>query len=363
LTAILEIADLTRSFGSIPAVRGVSFDVRRGEFLCIIGPSGCGKTTLLRMIAGFMQPTSGDIRLDGVSLVGEPAYRRPINMVFQNYALFPHMTVGQNVGFGMEMRKVAAEERRARIRKTLEIVELAGFEGRGVSELSGGQQQRVALARALVLKPRVLLLDEPLGALDQKVRRRMQVELKRIHREVGITFIHVTHDQEEALAMADRIAVMSDGRIEQLADSLEVYTRPTTPFVAGFVGEANRFAGTVSVGATGTLALEVGRGRSICIPVTTGGGAGKRVEVFVRPERVRLAPIDAGDTTALEGTVRDIVFLGESARCYIQLDDGPEVMATTSAEEMTRGSIPPVGARVRVGWPADASVVFPVTDR
>jgi spermidine/putrescine ABC transporter ATP-binding subunit len=362
LSPILEIRGLSRTYGSIPAVREVSFDVRRGEFLCIIGPSGCGKTTLLRMIAGFVQPSSGEILLDGATILGQPPYRRPINMVFQNYALFPHMTVGQNVSFGMEMHKVGPDERLARVRRTLEIVELAGFEPRSVGELSGGQQQRVALARALVLKPRVLLLDEPLGALDQKVRRRMQVELKRIHREVGITFVHVTHDQEEALAMADRIAVMADGRIEQLADSLEVYVRPLTPFVAGFVGEANRFAGTVvSDGAQGS-SLKICDGHAMQLPDAAGVAAGTKVQVFVRPEHVRIMEADRSGMTAFDGIVRDVVFLGESARCYIGLTGGPEIMVTTSAEEMTRGEIPPRGARVRFGWQTEAAIVFPESE-
>jgi spermidine/putrescine transport system ATP-binding protein len=358
LTSILEIRDLTRSYGAIPAVRGLSFDVRRGEFLCIIGPSGCGKTTLLRMIAGFLQPTSGDILLDGTSLLSKPPYRRPVNMVFQNYALFPHMTVGQNVGFGMEMHKVPAPERSDRIRRILEVVELAGFEGRRVGELSGGQQQRVALARSLVLNPLVLLLDEPLGALDQKVRRRMQLELKRIHRDLGITFIHVTHDQEEALAMADRIAVMADGRIEQLAQSLEVYAKPATPFVAGFVGEANRFAGKAVADGAGGLCLGIGDGHSIPIRNSGGVTVGASVQIFVRPERVQFMKGDESGKTAFEGIVRDVVFLGESARCYIDLTGGVEVMATCSAEEMTRGEVPPAGARVRFGWSNEDAMLF-----
>jgi spermidine/putrescine transport system ATP-binding protein len=363
LTAILEIRGLAKSYGEIPAVREVSFDVRRGEFLCIIGSSGCGKTTLLRMIAGFVQPSAGDILLDGVSILSRPPYRRPVNMVFQNYALFPHMTVGQNVAFGMEMHRVDPGERRVRTRAVLEIVELAGFEGRSVTELSGGQQQRVALARALVLNPSVLLLDEPLGALDQKVRRRMQVELKRIHREVGITFIHVTHDQEEALAMADRIAVMADGRIEQLADSLEVYSKPASPFVAGFVGEANRFTGTVVSAEGSGLALKIGEGLSLPLPAPVGLAAGMRVEAFVRPEHVRIGPAELPDMTMLAGTVRDVVFLGESARCYIGLEGGAEVMATASAESVTNGEIPCAGSRVRFGWKTAATIAFPAVAR
>jgi spermidine/putrescine transport system ATP-binding protein len=358
LSAILDIRGINKSYGGIPAVRDVSFEVRRGEFLCIIGPSGCGKTTLLRMIAGFIQPSTGEIRLDGADILGQPPYRRPVNMVFQNYALFPHMTVGQNVAFGMEMHKVARDERAVRVGKILDTVELAGFEARRVDELSGGQQQRVALARALVLNPRVLLLDEPLGALDQKVRRRMQVELKRIHRDVGITFIHVTHDQEEALAMADRIAVMADGRIEQLAETLEVYVRPRTPFVAGFVGEANRFTGTALAGSGRSLSLRLGDGCVMPLPAVAGVAGGTSVQVFVRPEHVRIADAARPDMVLFDGTVRDIVFLGESARCYIDLVNGPEIVAATAAGDVTAGALPPIGTRVRVGWRTDAALVF-----
>ena len=358
---ILDITQLRKSYGSLTAVDGVSFAVERGEFLCIIGPSGCGKTTLLRMIAGFIPPSSGDIRLDGQSIVAAAPHRRPVNMVFQHYALFPHMTVGQNVAFGMEMHKVARNERAMRVREILATVELDGFQQRSVAELSGGQQQRVALARALVLKPRVLLLDEPLGALDQKVRRRMQIELKRIHRDVGITFIHVTHDQEEALAMADRIAVMSEGRIEQLADTMEIYTRPRTAFVASFVGEATRFTGTVTRDASGSLSLQLGDGRAMPLPHSPAAQAGAQVQVFVRPEHVRIAPHDAKGMALFEGTLRDLVFLGESARCYIDLPGGSEVIAATSADAVKKGAIPPTGAPVRFGWSSEAAMVFPAS--
>ena len=355
---ILEIVGLRKSFGSLTAADDVSFAVERGEFLCIIGPSGCGKTTLLRMIAGFIPPSSGDIQLDGQSIVAAPPHRRPVNMVFQNYALFPHMTVGQNVAFGMEMHKIPRDERIRRVRDILATVELDRFEARNVSELSGGQQQRVALARALVLKPRVLLLDEPLGALDQKVRRRMQIELKSIHREVGITFIHVTHDQEEALAMADRIAVMSEGRIEQLAGTMEIYAKPRTAFVASFVGEATRFTGTVTEDASGALSLPLSDG-AMPLPSNLGVRAGTSVQVFVRPEHVRIAAPDQQGIALFVGTVRDLVFLGESARCYIDLPGGHEVIAATSAEAVKNGAVPPRGAPVRFGWPSEAAMVFP----
>jgi len=356
--AILEIRNLTKSYGSSsPAVDNVTLTVNKGEFLCIIGPSGCGKSTLLRMIGGFVEPTSGDIRLDGQTILKLPPYRRPVNMVFQNYALFPHLTVGQNVTFGLEMRKVNPEERAIRVREVLKAVELSGFESRSVLELSGGQQQRVALARSLVLRPRVLLLDEPLGALDQKVRRKMQIELMRIHREVGITFVHVTHDQEEALAMSDRIAVMSNGRIEQVGDRVEVYTRPSTANVAGFVGESNRFCGILQDGEDNAQSVRISDSLRIPILTSTDVHVGSAVELFVRPEHVAIAPLDETGMAMFDGTVRDVIFLGESARCHVVLEDGTPLMASVTLSSLNASGFAN-GTRVRLGWPKKASLLF-----
>jgi len=361
LDTILEVTHLSKSYGSITAVEDTSLAVRRGEFLCIIGPSGCGKTTLLRAIAGFVDPSSGDILLDGKSILSLPPYQRPLNMVFQSYALFPHMTVGQNVGFGMEMHKVEKEERAERVRNVLSSVELAGFENRSVTELSGGQQQRVALARALVLNPRVLLLDEPLGALDQKVRRKMQLELKRLHRDVGITFIHVTHDQEEALAMADRIAVMSEGRIEQLDETMQVYSQPRTPFVASFVGESNHFSGSIEPGPLHKLSIQIGGGLWIGLPRAWREVAGS-VQVFVRPEHIFIGPTNETGMNLFDGTIRDIIFLGETARFYVSLSDQVEIIVTAAADALRFGNLPASGTKVRVGWHIEASIVFPARE-
>jgi spermidine/putrescine ABC transporter ATP-binding subunit len=354
---ILDIENLTKSYGSTTAVDNVSLTVNTGEFLCIIGPSGCGKSTLLRMIAGFIEPTSGDIRLDGQTILALPPYRRPVNMVFQNYALFPHLTVGQNVAFGMEMRKFDRSESAVRVRDVLKAVELEGFESRSVLELSGGQQQRVALARALVLHPRVLLLDEPLGALDQKVRRKMQVELMRIHREVGITFVHVTHDQEEALAMSDRIAVMSNGRIEQLGDRVEVYTRPRTPFVADFVGESNHFSGVLENGPGNARSVRIGEMLWIPVSPTSGQRVGTVVEIFVRPEHVKIAPGDETGMAMFEGAVREVIFLGESARCHVLLAGDLQLMANVPMSALGSGGLAN-GSPIRLGWPIEASMLF-----
>jgi spermidine/putrescine transport system ATP-binding protein len=354
----VEIDNVTKDYGSVRAVDRVSLQVRKGEFLCIIGPSGCGKTTLLRMIAGFVEPTSGDILVDGQSMITVPPYRRPVNMVFQQYALFPHMTVAENIGFGLEMRKVPVSERRRLVSEMLDLVELPGFEDRSVNQLSGGQEQRVALARALVLKPATLLLDEPLGALDQKVRRKMQVELKRIHRDIGITFVHVTHDQEEALAMADRIAVMNRSRLEQIGDTYEVYFNPKTPFAAEFVGESNSFEGIVVDRPEIGPSVELAPGRWAALPIGIDVGLGRRARVFVRPERMVLAPSTGTGINRFEGTVRDVVFLGDAIRCLVRIGDGADLMASIPSERAEREGRPKPGDRLAVGWPREAATVF-----
>jgi spermidine/putrescine transport system ATP-binding protein len=357
---VLELRGVSKSFGPVRAVQDISLQVRRGEFLCIIGPSGCGKTTTLRLIAGFTEPDGGDLLLEGRSVVRVPPYRRQVNTVFQNYALFPHMTVAENIGFGLEMRKVPREERARRIGEILALVELPDYGPRAVQQLSGGEQQRVALARALVNNPTILLLDEPLGALDQKVRRRMQVELKRIHRELGITFIHVTHDQEEALAMADRIAVMNRGRLEQIGGTLEVYARPRTSFVAEFVGESNRFEGPVTERPGEGAGLEAAPGVWIAIPAGDGVRPGVRVRVYVRPEQVGLGPAaEPSLANCFKGTVQDIIFLGDTARYYVSLAQGVQVMASLSGSGRAATQPAGPGETVTVGWPREAAMVFP----
>jgi putative spermidine/putrescine transport system ATP-binding protein len=306
--AAVRLEGVEKRFGEVVAVAGIDLDIADGEFFSMLGPSGSGKTTTLRMIAGFEVPTAGRILLHGEDVSRRPPFERDVNTVFQDYALFPHMSVGDNVGYGPMVRRVPREERASRVREALRMVRLDGFERRKPSQLSGGQRQRVALARALINRPRVVLLDEPLGALDLKLREEMQIELKAIQREVGITFIYVTHDQEEALTMSDRIAVFNEGRVEQIGAPAEVYERPATPFVAGFVGTSNLLRGDVAraiVGRTGTFT--------------------------VRPEKIRLGVPDepvAGDEMSAPGRIRQVVYLGPDTRYHVALDAGGELVVT-----------------------------------
>jgi putative spermidine/putrescine transport system ATP-binding protein len=318
--------------GAVTAVDGVDLDVADGEFFAMLGPSGSGKTTVLRMIAGFEQPTSGQILLDGADVGRLAPFQRDVNTVFQDYALFPHMTVGDNVGYGLRVRKVPRPERRARVEEALATVRLAGFAGRRPSQLSGGQRQRVALARALVNRPKVLLLDEPLGALDQRLREEMQVELKAIQRDVGVTFLFVTHDQGEALTMSDRVAVFDAGRVRQVGTPAEVYERPATPFVAGFVGTSTLLTG------------EVAR--------TLLGVAGTYV---VRPEKIRVGEPGPGDVAA-EGTLAELIYAGPETRLHVQLDAGVRMVAAVANTGGSTGADPRPGDRVRLAWPREQLV-------
>jgi putative spermidine/putrescine transport system ATP-binding protein len=329
----VRLRRLVKRYGDTTAVAGVDLDVARGEFFTLLGPSGSGKTTTLRLIAGFERPDAGAVELRGRDVSDLPPFERDVNTVFQDYALFPHMTVAQNVDYGLRIRKVARDERRRRVGEALEMVQLPKLGERKPGQLSGGQRQRVALARAIVCRPQVLLLDEPLGALDLKLRQEMQVELKRIQQEVGITFIYVTHDQEEALTMSDRLAVFNDGRIEQVGEPAEVYERPANTFIAGFVGTSN--------------ILERG---------------GRRFTV--RPEKVRLLEAGEGDGLHVEeGVVRDVAYAGMLTRYVVELDAGGELqvvrqnLETSSAEALEQR-----GRRMRVGWREEHTSAIPGHD-
>jgi len=318
---------VSRHFGDVHAVDDVTFDIYDGEFFTMLGPSGSGKTTCLRLIAGFDQPTRGRIFLHGQDVSGKPPYERPTNMVFQGYGLFPHMNVADNIGYGLMIRKVPKPERMRRVREMLDLVQLSGFEQRKPSQLSGGQRQRVALARALINHPRVLLLDEPLGALDLKLRQQMQVELKAIQKKVGITFVFVTHDQEEALTMSDRIAVFNQGKVEQIGTPEEMYEKPATAFVAGFLGTSNLLSGEQARALTGSA------------------GA-----IAIRPEKIRIFGADervAAGLQSAHGVVRDSVYLGTHTRYLVELDSGGDLVVI---EQNLDSRMRTRGERVTLAW-------------
>ncbi|MBY6115380.1 ABC transporter ATP-binding protein [Mameliella alba] len=321
-TDAIRVQDAVKRYGDFTALKKVSLTISDNEFFTLLGPSGCGKTTLLRMIAGFEDVTEGAIYLYGDEIESLPPHKRPINTVFQNYALFPHMTVLDNVGFGLEMLGKSKTEARARAGEVLEMVQLSQFAARKPSQLSGGQQQRVALARALAPRPKVLLLDEPLSALDLKLRKAMQIELKHLQKETGITFIFVTHDQEEALTMSDRIAVMSAGEVQQLGDAREIYDHPRNMFVADFIGDTNLLEVTVDSVAAGRAACHLGGGHRLTCDAVEGIGPGAKVHMSLRPERLILSQEPQGDHS-LRGRVRENIFTGTDIATILDLDDGP----------------------------------------
>lgn len=333
-TPAIRFNKVSRHFGDVKAVDQVDLEIINGEFFSMLGPSGSGKTTCLRMIAGFDRPTNGSIYLYGQDVSNLPPYERDVNTVFQDYALFPHMNVGDNIAYGLMIKKVSKTERTKRVDEMLELVQLKGFAGRKPSQLSGGQRQRVALARALINHPKVLLLDEPLGALDLKLRQQMQIELKNIQKQVGITFIFVTHDQEEAITMSDRIAVFNQGKIEQIGSPSQIYERPASTFVAGFVGTSNLISGEVAKRINGSD------------------------QTFsIRPEKIHLGSLDeknGSDMISLDGVVRDVVYLGLYTRYLVDIDGGGDLVViqqnlkTTSMDVLTAK-----GQKVRLSWHKD----------
>jgi spermidine/putrescine transport system ATP-binding protein len=351
----IRIENVSKRFGDMVAVDDVSLEIRRGEFFSLLGPSGCGKTTTLRMLAGFEVPSEGRILLEGEPVHDVPPYKRDVNMVFQSYALFDHLNVADNVGFGLKRRKVQKGELGRRVDEALELVNLAERSTARTNELSGGQRQRVALARALVNRPKVLLLDEPLGALDLKLRKQMQVELKAIQREVGITFVYVTHDQEEALSMSDRLAVMNAGRVAQCGVPEDVYEHPTEEFVAGFIGISNLLEGRVEDGGQ----VRIGGGLVVPAPLPDEVSRGDTVNISVRPEKIAVGEDVEQGMVRLEGTIEARVYLGVMTQITVSLGDGANLVAleqqTYRADAADRWE---VGQRIAIGWRPEHCLVL-----
>jgi spermidine/putrescine transport system ATP-binding protein len=367
--ADVRLERVTKQFGDVTAVDDLTLAIHRGEFFSLLGPSGCGKTTTLRMIGGFEDVTAGTVYLGETDVTGRPPFRRDVNTVFQSYALFPHLTVFENVAFGLRRRKVGSDEIARRVAEMLELVELPGYERRKPNQLSGGQQQRVALARALINHPRVLLLDEPLGALDLKLRKQMQIELKRIQTEVGITFVYVTHDQDEAMTMSDRIAVMRAGRIEQLGSPEELYERPRTTFVAGFLGVSNLLDGEVIERTNGLAVVRLGDGTTLRAPADDVTGTGP-VRVGIRPEKLRVVSSGDGETKSepelntISGTVVDASYVGVSTQYLVRTADG-HVLTVYAQNLETSGAseILSDGQEVCLGWKPQHTFVIDGGDR
>ena len=346
----IRLVDLTKRFEDVAAVDEISFEIARGSFFAMLGPSGCGKTTTLRMIGGFEDPTAGRIELGGRDVSGLPPYKRDVNTVFQSYALFPHLTIFENVAFGLRRQKVRGDDLRRRVVEALELVGLAGLERRKPRQLSGGQQQRIALARALVNRPRVLLLDEPLGALDLKLRKEMQLELKRIQHEVGITFVHVTHDQEEAMTMADRIVIMNHGKIEQLGAPSDLYEQPRTAFVAGFLGVSNLLRGDVVAADK----VRLSDGTEVSLPAAALAGRTGSVQIGVRPEKLRTGG-DESKRNMLSGTVSETAYIGVSTQYIVDTPAGAVTVYVQNDRPGAHGVAP--GDRLTLSWSPDCTFV------
>ena len=358
----LRIEGVSKRFGSITAVDDVTLDIARGEFFALLGPSGCGKTTLLRMLAGFETPSAGALLLEDVDLAALPPYRRPVNMMFQSYALFPHMTVAGNVAFGLRQDRVPRAEITARVEEALALVELSALARRKPHQLSGGQRQRVALARSLVKRPKLLLLDEPLAALDKKLREQTQFELMAIQQRVGITFVIVTHDQDEAMTVADRIAVMEHGRIAQVDTPSAIYEAPRSRYVAEFIGDVNIFEGLARTVNGGDLLVDqAGAPAGLAAPARTDGpAAGDAVLLAVRPEKIEIAqePPSPGTANAMVGEVTEIAYLGSVSTYRVRLDSGKTVVSTQTNRLRHGGGAIDRGARVHLTWPVEASILL-----
>ncbi|MCP5151805.1 MAG: ABC transporter ATP-binding protein [Ectothiorhodospiraceae bacterium] len=350
----VELTRVTKTFAEVVAVDDVSFGIRKGEFFSLLGPSGCGKTTIMRMISGFETPTKGTITIAGEDMRNRPPFRRPTNLVFQHLALFPHMTVEQNIAFGLEMQGGSKAEIARSVGQMLDLIQLPEYGKRRIGQLSGGQKQRVAIARALVRQPTVLLLDEPLGALDLKLREQMQLELKRIQREVGTTFVYVTHDQKEAITMSNSIAVMNAGVIEQIGDANEIYENPRTAFVAHFIGETNLFEGKVDAMDGGEITVGAD---ALAIRVPGNGvSTGQKVSVSVRPEKVVLGEAARELPNRYDGKVEDVIYQGSSTSYQIRLDGGR--LVTVMEQNVERGEPRHAGASVTIGWRPDKGVLI-----
>jgi len=368
--AEIEFRSVTRTFGDVIAVRDVSLRVAEGEFVTLLGPSGSGKTTLLMMLAGFLVPTGGDIRINGASVVLRPAHKRDLGIVFQHYALFPHLSVFDNVAFPLRLRRMSGVEIRTSVERLLELVRLPGLAARRPRELSGGQQQRVALARALVFNPSALLMDEPLGALDRKLRAHMQEEIRDIQRSLRITTLYVTHDQDEAMTMSDRIAVLNEGRLEQVASPAELYARPANAFVADFLGDANFLRATVVDAEAGRFVAVTGGGLRVTGTATRAAGPGQELVLVLRPESLRLLAADESDDNCHEGIVEGLLFRGGLTRIRIRAGKELLTLATTrstmpspirTGPSHIRTALSPIriGDSVRLAWSADAVVAIP----
>lgn len=349
---IVEIEGVNKIYGSNHVVKDLNLSIEEGEFLTLLGSSGCGKTTTLRMIAGFEEPTSGTIMVEGERVEEKEPFERNVNTVFQSYALFPHKTIYDNIAYGLKMKKVPKAEIRERVTEMMEMVQLSGFEKRYPSQLSGGQKQRVAIARALINRPRVLLLDEPLGALDLKLRKQMQLELKRLQKKLNITFIYVTHDQEEALTMSDRIAVMHDGIIDQLASPTEIYEHPATKFVATFIGETNIYDGCITRIEDGIAAITLENG-AVSVKCPEDFSLLEYATISVRPEKMKFAvsPVEGFE---LEAQVKDYIYVGSVLKCIVSLPNGNEL----KIERLAGQDLPPIGSKCYPYWNVEDAVLI-----